>query len=78
MHSIKHEGSVSHHNSQIKQQSLSKASYGQLSNGQMPDNISRGLAADHLDHLHGEHHKKTIMGYLNEYITRFMMESQDS
>jgi len=81
MHSNRNlDGSASHHNgSALNQQlSMSQGLHGQLSQGGGTDNASRVFSADNLDHHLGAPPQiKTIVTYLNDKITNFLMASKD-
>jgi len=74
------DGSVSHHNgSALNQQlSMSQGLHGHLSQGGNTDNASRVYSADQLDQAANTAQVKTIVSYLNDKITTFLMSGKDS
>ena len=73
MNSQRHlDGSMSHHSGK-----MSQGLHGQLSQGNATDNASRVFSADHLDGTGQPPVMKTIMSYLNEKVTNFIMNEKD-
>jgi pectate lyase len=73
------DGSVSHHGGSAlnHQMSMSQGLHGQLSQGGHTDNASRVYSAEQLDQAAQAHQIKTIISYLNDKITTFIMSGKD-
>lgn len=76
------DGSVSHHDGRSnlnQQQSMSQGLHGQLSQGGVTDGASRVYSADQLDQqANPQAQNKTIISYLNDKITTFLMSGKDA
>lgn len=57
---------------------MSQGLHGQLSQGGNTDNASRVYSADQLDQAANTAQVKTIVSYLNDKITTFLMSGKDS
>jgi len=72
------DGSVSQHGSGMNQHSVSQGLHGQLSQGGGTENASRVYSADQLDQqANPQPQTKTIISYLNDKITTFLMSGKD-